>query len=77
MAANMNSVIEIAQKTTPGVYNKLKIAVELGKWPDGRRLTEEQIHHALQLIIAYEQLHNQEQDRTGYVSKPKNKGNCG
>ena len=76
MAGTMNSVIEIAQQTTPSVYKKLKTAVELGKWPDGRRLSEEQVHHALQLIIAYDQLHNQEIDRIGYVRKPDKNKNC-
>lgn len=53
---------------TPNIYQRLKSAVELGKWPDGRLLTAEQKATSLQAIIAYEIQHNvPESQRVGYI----------
>ncbi len=41
---------------TPEVYNNLKTAVELGKWPNGDLLNEEQKENSLQLVMAYQSL---------------------
>jgi len=62
----------ILDKITPEVYQSLKQAVEIGKWPDGRSLTNEQKEYCLQAIIAYDNL-NQENEalRVGYVDKTK------
>lgn len=38
---------------TPEVYASLKQAVELGKWPNGQRLTPEQRETSLRAVIAY------------------------
>ena len=47
----------------------LKTAVEIGKWPNGELLTEEQKALSLQTVIAYEIEHNfEDQDRTGFVN---------
>lgn len=37
----MNSFLELLRTITPDVYESLKTAVEIGKWPDGRKLTQE------------------------------------
>ncbi|MGB1157854.1 MAG: YeaC family protein [Porticoccaceae bacterium] len=55
---------------TPEVYQQLQRAVEIGKWPDGRTLTEEQRSLCMQAIIAFDQ-RQPAQHRTGYVP-PKN-----
>lgn len=39
---------------SPEVYENLKTAVELGKWPDGAALSEEQKAQTLQLVMAYQ-----------------------
>ncbi|PKM23156.1 MAG: DUF1315 domain-containing protein [Gammaproteobacteria bacterium HGW-Gammaproteobacteria-14] len=52
------------------VYDGLRRAVELGRWPDGRALTAEQRQTSLQAIIAWERIHLPEQERTGYIEKP-------
>ena len=36
---------DIINSMTPEVYQRLSTAVELGKWPDGVALTEEQKEH--------------------------------
>jgi uncharacterized protein YeaC (DUF1315 family) len=51
---------------TPDIYQQLQKAVETGKWPDGRKISEEQRSLCMQAIIAYDQ-RNPESERTGYV----------
>lgn len=47
----------IMSAITPEIYERLKSAVELGKWEDGTPLTEQQKEHSLQAVIAYQALH--------------------
>jgi uncharacterized protein YeaC (DUF1315 family) len=51
---------------TPDIYQQLQKAVETGKWPDGRKISEEQRSLCMQAIIAYDQ-RKPESERTGYV----------
>ena len=39
------------------VYERLKTAVELGKWPDGQPLTDEQKATSLQAVRAWQAMH--------------------
>jgi len=57
----------------PDIYESLKKAVEIGKWDNGAKLTSEQTENALQIIIAYDELHKAEDERVGYVA-PKPDG---
>lgn len=58
----------LIDKLTPDIYQRLKKAVETGKWPDGRQLTAEQRESSMQAVIAYEYRHNIPQaERTGTV----------
>ncbi len=61
---------QLIEGITPEIYQQLQQAVEIGKWPDGRSLTEEQRSLCMQAIIAFDQ-RQPEQNRTGYVP-PKN-----
>ena len=54
---------------TPEVYQSLRRAVELGKWPDGRPVTREQREHAMQAIIAGGETHLEATERVGYIDK--------
>ena len=54
---------------SPEIYRSLKRAVEVGKWPDGQRLTREQRENALQAIIAWGERHLSETERVGYIDK--------
>lgn len=40
------------------VYERLKTAVELGKWPDGSVLTPEQKENSMQAVLAWQAMHN-------------------
>ncbi len=61
------NIQELLKTVTPEVYQNLKKSIELGKWPNGEKLTVEQRENSLQLVIAYEMTHVEEKDRTGYV----------
>lgn len=54
---------------TPAVYEALKRAVELGKWPNGARLTAAQRESCLQAVIYYDERHKPEQQRVGYIHR--------
>lgn len=54
---------------TPQMYQNLRRAVELGKWPDGSRVTPEQRENAMQAIIAWGERHLPPAERVGFVDK--------
>ncbi|GAA5213116.1 YeaC family protein [Corallincola platygyrae] len=54
-------IIELVEKLDFESYQRLKTAVELGKWPDGNPLSAEQKDNAMQLVIAYQATHLDQQ----------------
>ncbi|MGB0450293.1 MAG: YeaC family protein [Porticoccaceae bacterium] len=59
---------QLLDSITPEIYERFKKAVELGKWPDTRPLSDEQKSLCMQAIIAYELKQSvPEAERTGYV----------
>ncbi|MFD2189263.1 YeaC family protein [Pistricoccus aurantiacus] len=60
----------MVQQMTPAIYESLKQAVALRKWPDGRFLTAEQTELCLEAVIKYE-IENgvPEEQRVGYLSR--------
>jgi uncharacterized protein YeaC (DUF1315 family) len=46
---------QLLNSITPDIYQKLQKAVEIGKWPDGRSISEKQRSLCMQAIIAYDQ----------------------
>ena len=52
---------------SPEVYDSIKLAVELGKWPNGVRLTPEQTELCLQAVITYDYSNKTEKERVGYI----------
>ncbi|KEF32892.1 hypothetical protein D777_00454 [Marinobacter nitratireducens] len=66
---------ELIERLDPNVYRSLRQSLELGKWPDGRKLTREQREITLQAVIYYENLHNvPEAERTGYIDRGEKAG---
>lgn len=43
---------------TPEIYERLVVAVETGKWPDGVALTQQQRDNSLQLVMMWQARHN-------------------
>ncbi|MGJ8517417.1 DUF1315 family protein [Carnimonas bestiolae] len=63
---------ELAGQMTPEIHLALKQAVELRKWPDGRKLSQAQLELCLEAIIKYENTHQfDEQSRTGYIDRSR------
>lgn len=61
---------ELIQRLDPAVYQNLKRSLELGKWPDGRRLTKEQRGICMEAIIYYEEHHQVPKEaRVGYLDR--------
>lgn len=67
---------QLLSSLTPDIYHNLKRAVELGKWPDGKRLSREQRELCMQAVIAYERQHLPPEQQTGYI-EPKSHTACG
>ncbi|SPL70586.1 YeaC family protein [Acinetobacter stercoris] len=53
------------------IVARLKTAVEIGKWPNGVALTQEQRETCMQAVIAWEHQNLSETERTGYIDKGK------
>lgn len=70
------NIEDLLKNITPDIYQNLKRAVELGKWPTGDRLTQEQRETCMQAVIAYEHLHLPPEEHTGYIP-PKPHDYCG
>lgn len=64
------SFIDRAATISREVYDNLRRAVELGRWPDGRRLSAAQRQTSLQAIIAWETRHLPAEQRSGHIEKP-------
>ena len=63
----MTTFAEMIENITPDIYESLKLAVEIGKWPDGRKLSQKQKELSLQAVIAWELQNLPEDQRTGYM----------
>ena len=58
---------ELLNNITPDIYNNLKRAIELGKWPDGNKISQEQLQLCMQAVIAYEHRHLTPEQHTGFI----------
>ena len=65
----MSSFLQAIENITPEIHQSLKLALEIGKWPDGRKLTLEQKELTLQALIAWETRHLPEDQRIGYMGE--------
>jgi uncharacterized protein len=68
-----NEFQQLINNITPEIYQNLKTAVEIGRWPSGIKLTRHQRQASLQAVIAYETRHFAVEERTGYVPPVKNR----
>ncbi|MFC3283110.1 YeaC family protein [Litchfieldella rifensis] len=58
------------QQMTPAIHESLKQAVALRKWPDGRRLSAEQVELCLEAVIKYEAEHDvPPEQRVGFLER--------
>jgi uncharacterized protein YeaC (DUF1315 family) len=68
---------ELLASMTPEIHQSLKTAVELGKWPNGERLSAEQVELCLQAVIAYDQRNLPQTERVAYIDSSKKKSQPG
>jgi hypothetical protein len=60
---------QLVNNITPDIYRNLKRAVELGKWPDGRLLSQQQKELCMEAVINYEHHHVAEIERVGFIDR--------
>lgn len=61
---------KMINQMTPAIYESLKQAIALRKWPDGRRLSQEQTELCLEAVMRYEAENNvPEESRVGYLEQ--------
>ncbi len=66
---------ELIKSLNPDVYSNLKTAIELGRWPDGRKLLQAQRELCMEAVIYYENLHQIEESlRVGFIDPGTKKG---
>ena len=64
--SNYERMLEVMN---PDIYQRLRRAVELGKWPDGTALSAEQRETCMEAIIAFESANLPEEQRTGFIDR--------
>ena len=62
---------QVATDMSVEVYQQLKTAIEIGRWPDGKKLSDQQKQISLEAILRYEHQHLPADQRTGFLP-PKN-----
>lgn len=67
---------ELVASMTPEIYERMTRALELGKWPDGRKLTPEQREQTMQAVILWGEEHLPVEDRVGFVRKKDTAGDA-
>lgn len=45
---------DVMRAVTPEIYERMKTAIETGRWPDGNRLTPAQLDNAMEIVIFYQ-----------------------
>lgn len=65
---------ELIAAMTPQMHAALKQAIELGKWPDGRRLSDEQRQICMRAVIAYDMENLPPEERIGFIDRTKKDG---
>jgi len=64
-----DSYAALLEQLTPEMLAQLKVAVELGKWPSGERLSPQQLEHCLQAIIAWDHRNLPEEARVAWIDR--------
>lgn len=71
----MNDSFEtLLDSLTPDLVATFRRAIETGRWPDGRKVSDAQRATCLQAVIAWEHRHLPETERTGYIDKGEKDG---
>jgi hypothetical protein len=60
---------KLIENLTPEIYQRLKQALEVGKWPDGIALSTAQKVSCMDAVISWESQHVSLEQRTGYIDR--------
>lgn len=66
---NKDTVEAMLAALNPELVISLRTAVEIGKWPNGDRLSREQRETCMQAVLAWEVRNLPENQRTGYIDR--------
>lgn len=59
----------ILASLTPDIVAKFRRAIELGRWDNGDKLSQEQLEICLQAVLVWEHEYLPVHERTGYLPK--------
>ena len=59
------SIKELIDNMSPEIYENLKKSIEIGKWPDGKKLNKIQLQDCMQILILYESRYFCDESKTG------------
>ncbi len=60
------SMGKLLNEISPEIYASLKLAIEIGKWKDGKKLESRQLEFCMQAVILYEAKNLPQNARTGF-----------
>ncbi len=59
---------QLIAQLTPEVYQRLKAAIEIGKWPDGRVITADQKASCMEAVLRYQAMKLDANQHSGYMT---------
>jgi hypothetical protein len=59
------SIKGLIDNMPPEIYENLKTSIEIGKWPDGKKLDKTQLEDCMQILILYESRYFRDESKTG------------
>ncbi len=60
------TIDQVMDEISPEIYASLKLAIEIGKWNDGKKLATQQLEFCMQAVILYEAKHFPDHPGTGF-----------
>ncbi len=61
--------VEMIKTMSTDMRERLNLAVQMGRWPDGRALTPEQKEAIVEALIAYQAIHEADRDEPFTVNE--------
>ena len=62
------NIEQMVSQITPELYLQLQTAVEIGRWPDGSRVSDEQREMLIQALMIWQSRHDAERDEPYTIS---------
>lgn len=60
---------DLIASITPEIYQNMLRAIETGRWPDGRSVTDAQREQCMTAVIAWGERHLSAQERVGFIDR--------